>query len=119
MRGQARSRVNATAVSAEYAAICSTPETATSRQSDRDGRFSSPSGGDDGEAAHRRHDIAQARKPQRRHHGDADLDGRPTRSPDDDQEDQEASAPRARPVFTRSPATAGVLRQRRGRRHSV
>src|SRR5262245_46523095 len=36
------SRVNATAVSAEYVAICRTPETATSRQSDGDGRLSSP-----------------------------------------------------------------------------
>jgi len=36
------SRVNATAVSAEYAAICRTPETVTSRQSDGDGRLRSP-----------------------------------------------------------------------------
>src|SRR5262249_43209361 len=35
-------RVNATAVSAEYTAICRTPETAMSFQSDRDGGVSSP-----------------------------------------------------------------------------
>src|SRR5262245_64869378 len=36
------SRVNATAVSAEYTAICRTPETAMSFQSDRDGGVSAP-----------------------------------------------------------------------------
>src|SRR5262245_24134880 len=35
-------RVNATAVSGEYMAICRTPETAMSFQSDRDGSVSSP-----------------------------------------------------------------------------